>query len=759
MKKHLLRYALAFAAIATTASISAANLTLTAQPAGGEVRSLGTVTVSATLENSDENVLAVNPDKLSAITLTKDGGEAVACSSATTDFDAWPMNKVILSFGSVTEAGTYTLHIPAGTVTESNASTGTPVFGDADNANADFSAVYTVNPDLKLMDAITADPADKSTVTEIQDITLVFDKLPNNIGYALAYDESKPIALSNGTTTVNASSVFCWNNAVMVGFDEAITEEGDWTVTLPAAAFSYDGELSPELTLNYTINSGWNADGVRFDPVNGSNIAQNTEYATKVTLTFNAEVVRLVDADGSPTAFQVSYAGKEVTRYTSMLTALQEGGYYISSYEDNELQFFFGPTLFERLSELTIHSDAGDFTVDDKPSPAINYSITVGDVHTYTYTFTPAAGSDVKIEDLSEILITFPDAATAEKDENAFYGILRTANWISPGCTVEAVEGAEHPTFSLKFDITQTTPDRYSLRLGEGSFILDGNQLSPEIEASWTVTKDASEVSTDWTPSPTGKITNESYGINGAIVFDAEELLSYGENYSQIEAYFNDEKVADFFGWIEGSAYMFTVADPYLGQAGTFRLSAPAGAFSISGVASEAIDYTWEVVLPREYTWTLTPAEGSTVGSLAEVTIEFADAETVALTEYSRADLRKKDYSYFGSSKVVAVEGAEHPTFKLSFDPAPSTDGEYTLSFGYSTFLFDGAQSSDSKDVKYTLDTSLGGIEDVVAGAAASTFDIYTIDGRCIAIGAEASALHSLAPGFYIVNGQKLLVK
>lgn len=114
MKKHLLRYALAFAAFATTASVSAADLTLTAQPASGEVRSLGTVTVSATLENSDENVLAVNPDKLSAITLTKDGGEAVACSSATTDFDAWPMNKVILSFASVTEAGTYTLHIPAG---------------------------------------------------------------------------------------------------------------------------------------------------------------------------------------------------------------------------------------------------------------------------------------------------------------------------------------------------------------------------------------------------------------------------------------------------------------------------------------------------------------------------------------------------------------------------------------------------------------------------------------------------------------------
>lgn len=31
--------------------------------------------------------------------------------------------------------------------------------------------------------------------------------------------------------------------------------------------------------------------------------------------------------------------------------------------------------------------------------------------------------------------------------------------------------------------------------------------------------------------------------------------------------------------------------------------------------------------------------------------------------------------------------------------------------------------------------------------------------GRCIATGAEASALRSLAPGFYIVNGQKLLVK
>lgn len=761
MKKHLLQCVLAIASIAAPAGLSAAEFTLTSDPAAGEVRNLNQIKVSTRLTNSDENVLAVNPEKLSTITLTKDGGETVVCQSAETDVDSWPMNTVILSFGEITEDGDYTMHIPAGTVTETaiDFNTGAPAYSDTDSSNNEFTAVYTVNSEMRMLDAVTFNPPMGSTLSEIDAIIMTFDKLSSSIGYALQLDYDKVATASNGNKTVNIE-LTAWGNTVYLYPEETISESGMWMVKIPAGTFTYEGEQNEEYAAFYIIEGeGGEAGEVTFDPANGSQIALNTEYATHVYFTFDASEVELVNADGDPSTFTVQYGGLDLSRRTSLSTALSQGGYYIQSYGDEELHFVFSPQTFTRPGVLTITSEEGDFTVDGNPSPAIDYSITVGEVRTYTYNIVPASGSEISIEDLNEILISFPEAKTGEIDDYKFYGILRTSGWISPYCDATVVEDAECATFSLKFGITQTSPGNYSLLLDEGSFILDGNQMSPEITASFTVKKDASNVNTEWAASPTGKLVNESYGFNGAIVFNENETLGRGSAYSQIKGYFNGEEVSALQTSMEGVAFMFMVGSQYGGQEGTFRIVAPEGAFNISGVASPEIDYTWEVVTPKEYNMVFTPGVGSVTNNLGEIFLEIPNAESVTVGEYSLASLRKNDYSYFQSAKMEVLEGQDVPTIKMVFDPAPSVDGDYTLIINYGTMLIDGAQSNDAINATFTLDSSYVGIKGVTAAHGSTTFDIYTIEGRCIGRAADAETVRSLAPGFYIINGKKTLVK
>ena len=250
MMKNLLQSALALALFAIPASLQAATLTLTTDPAAGQtVRSISDIKVSTNLSDT-ENILAVSEDKVHGITITKEGDSMpAACMSAQTDVDKWPMNTVLVTFNEITEAGTYTLHIPAGTITESavNWDTGAPDIKDTDATNADFTVTYTVDPEIRMLNEYTFSPANGSELSELSYITMSFDKLGDNVGYDLSIDSDAVVTLSNGTTTYNGS-LSGWGNNIFISFttedgDElVVTESGMWQLQIPAGAFTYKGE-------------------------------------------------------------------------------------------------------------------------------------------------------------------------------------------------------------------------------------------------------------------------------------------------------------------------------------------------------------------------------------------------------------------------------------------------------------------------------------------------------------------------------------
>ena len=96
---------------------------------------------------------------------------------------------------------------------------------------------------------------------------------------------------------------------------------------------------------------------------------------------------------------------------------------------------------------------------------------------------------------------------------------------------------------------------------------------------------------------------------------------------------------------------------------------------------------------------------------------------------------------------------------RITFNPAPTTAGKYTLNIGYGSLMFDGAQANENITATFDFDPTYAGIDGVDADAQSDSNTVYTIDGRCVATDAPAASLKTLAPGFYIINGKKTFVK
>lgn len=380
---------------------------------------------------------------------------------------------------------------------------------------------------------------------------------------------------------------------------------------------------------------------------------------------------------------------------------------------------------------------------------------------------------------LSEIKITFPDATSAELgdlgiDEISF---RTTDNQWAPTpsqMSISKDENAEKPTFILKLDPAPTALKTYELSITQGFFTIDGDLQSNEIKAKFTLEK---EVSTDCTFDPADITTTDQYtNPYGTFVFEEGTTVTVAD-VTKITVKVDDTPLTftdDNSKWGEEGYFtcqaeenMFMVSaigQNLTGKAATIEVSLEAGALSISGTASPAISHTWKFVEPKEYTYTLTPAASETTAynKLGEFIITFDNAESAELNEtiVAAPKLSETGYEsgrYIGEGVITKVAGAEHPTFKITFTPAPAKDATYTLTIQRGKFLLDDTQQwSPEVSENYILDvaTSVDEIAAEIEGSA-----IYSIDGRTITRKADSESIRNLQPGLYIINGKKVIKK
>lgn len=405
------------------------------------------------------------------------------------------------------------------------------------------------------------------------------------------------------------------------------------------------------------------------------------------------------------------------------------------------------------------------FTVTGEHSIEVAYTGTAN-----VPVFFPATGETV--ETLESVLISFPEAKTAERnaemsdDEISLVG--NNQNYAAISVSIERVE-ADVPTFRATFNPAPVAAaDDYKLMMSQGFFTVDGDLLSTEASATFKLSPKLEEI--NYMFEPTGTI-NPEWGIMAGVVFDESvtvQMPSAEDIQAKMTVKFNDKTLsypADYT--IEPAYNMFIfMLTGHAGETGELYLKMEKGLLDILGNESPEIEHTWTVAGPKEYTFSFEPDFSSAVSSLAEIIVSIPEAETVEIGNPNGASLRKKqtngygyDYWYGTITEVEAAPSTRADAaqkFKVTFDKAPTENGNYELQLSYGTFLHDGLESNPfSKAV--TLDTTTG-ITEIGADAWVNA-KIYSIDGRLLFKNADKAAVESLEKGLYIVNGKKMLKK
>ena len=155
------------------------------------------------------------------------------------------------------------------------------------------------------------------------------------------------------------------------------------------------------------------------------------------------------------------------------------------------------------------------------------------------------------------------------------------------------------------------------------------------------------------------------------------------------------------------------------------------------------------------------PASGSTIASLSQIAVTFADA-------VQDSDFDKVIEVYDADDKLVTTA-----TFDYNWDDFntiditlvnPVTDnGNYVVVIPSRTFFDEAYANSEGKSgvcnpeirLSYTVDTGLG----VDAISDASNSNVYDMQGRIVLTDATSDAIKTLDKGIYIVGGKKVVVK
>lgn len=567
---------------------------------------------------------------------------------------------------------------------------------------------------------------------------------------------------------------------LVINFPE-VTEAGVYTLDIPAGvffqtawdevagAFTFQSgcKVNAAMTAEYTVDPN-KAYEFTFTPANGSEGNEINPVGTIVTISV-PDAESLVAPENTELGPWIEYGDNSLVKVED---ALEETGWsWLESAKRNEVRILISAEVVKTAGELRIKADEGAFTIDGTASPAINYSAKYGEEKEYQVVSDPEGGTDVTKFDT--ITLTYVDATSLEFGE--YFEMMLAQGWSygvhlsQSDVTIEGnkliITVPEEASASFK-------PGFYSLSMDEGSLIIDGKYPSTPLHMGWNLIR-TSEVSQEWTPTPTGAIVNYGYGVEAGIAFGELESVGRGENYSGIEIYYDDVKVNPYVEGTEELGYlmqtgssdypnvlMISVYYSPTDKDGKLKVVIPAGALTISGEAlAEPIEHTWDVLMQREYAYQLSPAADESVKELATVTVTFPDAESAELSEFFNNGWAQLKQSYMvisSASGVKAVEGAEHPTFEITFEKPATAAGTYTFKLNEGAFLLDTAFESPEITASYTVDPTLTGVNGIYAEDGLYT--VTSVQGIVLMRDADFEKVKALPEGIYIINGTKVFI-
>lgn len=554
--------------------------------------------------------------------------------------------------------------------------------------------------------------------------------------------------------------------------------QGTWTVTIPAGAVNVtiDGITSPseEITFSYLVDPEAAKDLIAppptVKPAEGSLFANTISYVDMIWE--DCTVKNSYDDDHVKIGININHEpapGDEVYAWYNLIDA---EGYEVFDDEtpaEGIRIYWSGYTpVDENWGKYTVDFytpwDMLKITGKDgktRPNPDFSASWEVVQV-VDDITCDPAKGSQLKgLEKFNLKWDLYEAELNSDCTETPYCGMLPIQ-----------VTANDDNTFTVDLGTFVNTQGWLSVFFPAGYFMLTtdyGKVPSPSFEVSYNI-----EV---YTVMPTNFAVLEEpfetftiYADNIKLIGDVEkiemrdvttyELLANGASYKEV----NDPTY--------GSGIEFTLSSAY-DKWGYFMVTVPLATLSIDNVpyySDIMLNYSVHVMSAP----TVTPESGSEVKELVSIQINWEDSALYQSFVWEEEGSTPFTISYNGGTPEditgnVLIENVYDEnvdwdevlssTLAISFAESPFTKlGKYvvTIPANYVEIAKYEYTTNEALTLEYTVADT--GVSEVVAPEA-GVWTVYTLSGVKVLETADGSLLDSLAPGLYIINGQKVIKK
>lgn len=437
-----------FSGLTATYTLDANACPYTLNPAAGSnITSLTTFTITF------DGYTTAAWDEETEITLS-DGTENYTAMEVKIPEDS---NTATLFFNaSSSEPGQWTLTIPEGAF-----------ILDAKAYSEAVSATYDYAPNWKLT------PAPGSTIENGNEFTLEFPfaEKAEFIGesYAIHLGNAMYVTPGYNVTAVAGAEHPTFKLTLKPG--AARVPMGLLTLGIDEESFLIDGEPNAYITAEYNVQYEVGAD------------YQVTPEGTLVPDDWGWLYPTFIFEEGASVRFVGSYYNTVTVTLDGK--PLKAGEQFQASIEGIYLMFMIAMPE-EGGSELEISIAEGGLTIGGKPSPAISHSWAVATPKDYTYTI--SVDPDETTGDLSSITVYFPEAQTIALGDYPNASLRDSKfNYFVNG-SFELIQG-ERTGVKITFNPAPADDGIYTFDLRGGSFILDGANNSPEINAVYNFDK------------------------------------------------------------------------------------------------------------------------------------------------------------------------------------------------------------------------------------------------------------------------------
>lgn len=617
----------------------------------------------------------------------------------------------------------------------------------------------------------TVDPAE-GEISKLQFVTLTFpsiDELEINSESSITYKRGDGSNIRGVDVSVN-------ENALEFVFGAEQTDKGTYTITIPAETlagyagltddgYSWMGDNPEDIVLTYTI--GGSSEGFDWsymiDPEPGvvTELGDITLYFPELfIIDVNSNKVKFTH-DGEVVSGCEKYFSED--EWDAMISIIMPNSEALT--EPGEYKLTIEPGGIMTANE--------DYSMDEENEEPFEFVWTI-ETPGVDFAYTASLTDEAPLSYFDELTLTFDKLEKVEytgegvtvkfNDEGADVDVKTDANKltltlkealnfvngtvvvnIAEGCingTADGVTAANATAIELTYELVK--PVGFSLELAISTPKPNANgEISAEkdLASMFFVCEQKGLVAA---PGTADNVTIKE--VNGD--FEASAHLRKGTGLNSNYTYF----VVDFRkNPTYNGEYVITVAREAFGTAEWAE-------DPNYGETNAELELKFTLVDGKDrVTYTLEPesvnpeagayANGETI---ATVVLTFADG--IVMADDAAATLAGVDNSYAETASFKAVDGG----FAVTFETAPTEDGKYVLTvnagaFGEESFINGGnGKGSAEISIDYTIDSTLTAVEMVVADKNAKVYDLF---------GRQIKSVDRLAPGIYVINGKKVIVK